>query len=67
MVYGALAGLGWYVIHDILLCPHGYATYTRFILSHAIAGGLVAATLWNPASLVYGAFFGTLVGNCTLI
>jgi len=50
-----------------MLCSHGSATYNRFILSHAIMGSLVAATLWSPASFGFGAIGGTLVGKVKLI
>jgi hypothetical protein len=63
IVIGGLIGLGWYFIHDQLLCGHGQATLTRNILAHAAAGSLLYAAFWNPSNFFIGAVVGVLFGN----
>ena len=61
-MYGAIVGFTWFFLHDVGLCGHGQATYEREILSHAIGGGLLAATLHHPISFMYGSIVGAGVG-----
>ena len=63
LVYGGVAGFCWYFLYDQLLCPHGQATYTKHILAYSIAGGILVATLYNPAATFYGCIFGALAGT----
>lgn len=61
---GALAGLSWWVIHDMFLCPHGKeSSMNRFLLAHAIQGGLLVGTLYHPAAFGYGMIAGAAFGN----
>ena len=60
--FGALGGLTWFLLYDILLCPHGNVTLPRHLTAYGIAGGLASATLYNPGSLVYGAIGGIFYG-----
>lgn len=63
IVIGALGGLGWYFIHDQLLCAHGQATFTRNILAHSVAGSLLYAAFWNPSNFFIGGVVGAFFGN----
>lgn len=60
---GALAGLSWWVIHDMFLCPHGKeSSFNRYLLAHAIQGGLLIGTLYHPAAIGYGMIAGAAFG-----
>lgn len=61
---GALAGLSWWVIHDLFLCPHGRtSSIEREILSYSIQGGLLFGALYHPAAFGYGMIAGAVTGN----
>ena len=60
---GALAGFSWWIIHDMFLCPHGKeSSFNRYLLAHAIQGGLLLGTLYHPAAFGYGMIAGTAFG-----
>ena len=61
--YGAMAGLTWFLLNDLILCPHGKATYEKKMLAYSIAGGLLTSTLYHPLSFIYGSVFGLLAGS----
>lgn len=63
MVYGALFGIGWYCLYDLMLCPHGSKTFARHLAAYSIGGAVLAMTLYNPASFVYGGVLGLIWGN----
>lgn len=63
LTIGALAGLSWWVIHDMFLCPHGKeSSFNRYLLAHAIQGGLLLGTLYHPAAFGYGMIAGAAFG-----
>ena len=61
---GALAGFSWWIINDCFLCPHGHqASYGRYLLAHAIQGGLVVSAVYHPSAFIYGMLIGTGTGK----
>jgi len=60
---GALYGAIWWVVKDALILSNGNDTYERFILAHALMGGIVLATLHNPATFIYGFAAGGIFGS----
>jgi hypothetical protein len=67
MIYGALFGFGWWFLHDAIVCPHNRKTYPRTIFCYAVAGSVLATTLYSPGSFLIGAGLGALWGNYKLI
>jgi hypothetical protein len=63
VILGALAGLGWWILHDNCLCKHGQGTNVKHFICYAIAGSIVTVLIWSPSSFGYGAIYGTLVGT----
>lgn len=43
--------------------PHGHDTYGRFLIAHALMGGVLVATLVNPVNFIYGAVGGLIFGG----
>lgn len=62
-VYGALAGVAWFFIHDYFLCPHGERTFYRHLLAYSIGGSLLIMTLWHPSAITTGGLIGLTYGK----
>jgi len=60
---GGLYGAIWWVVKDVICLTHGNDTYQRYILAHALMGGIVLATLYNPGNFLYGVIAGGLFGG----
>lgn len=62
-VFGALAGLSWYFIYDVMFCPHGRnASIFKHIGAYSLAGGLLMSTIYHPAAFGYGLILGAVTG-----
>ena len=60
---GAFYGAVWWVVKDVICLTHGNDTFGRYILAHAIMGGIIIATLYNPANFIYGFAAGGIAGS----
>lgn len=67
VVTGALAGAGWWLLYDQLLCPHGDITFNKHLLAYSIGGSVLFATLWSPTSFVIGGVLGCLMGKVIIM
>ena len=63
MALGAFYGAVWWVVKDVVCLPHGQDTYARYIMAHALMGGIILGTLYNPANFFYGMIAGGLAGS----
>lgn len=64
--FGAVMGGTWWLIHDVICCPHGHDTQFRQIFSYGLMGGVLMATIYHPVNFIYGVAAGMLFG-ATLI
>jgi hypothetical protein len=62
-VFGGIAGFAWYFLYDLLLCPHGHATFAKHLLAYSIAGSALWMIFWHPASFVFGGVAGLIFGK----
>jgi hypothetical protein len=62
-IIGLLVGLGWYIVHDCFLCPHGFITSYRHFGCYMLFGGLFTVLRWNPNSMLFGSIFGLGLGK----
>ncbi len=61
--FGAVAGAVWWVVKDQIFLSHGSDSYTRFILAHALMGGLIVGAIVHPANFFYGCAAGAVFGG----
>jgi len=43
--------------------PHGHDTLNRYLIAHALMGGILFATLVHPINFIYGCVGGLLYGG----
>jgi len=56
-------GFTWWVIKDAICMPHGQETYARYLIAHALMGGVLFATIANPVNFIHGAATGVVFGG----
>lgn len=53
----------WWIIKDVICMPHGTDNRDRHNLAYALMGGVLFASIVNPANFIYGCLTGYVVGN----
>ncbi len=60
---GAVYGATWWLIKDAICMPHGQDTFGRYLMAHALMGGVLFATIVNPVNFIFGCAAGLIYGG----